>query len=427
MRHETRVVSRRAFASGLLVMLLAAVALMSEVALAQERTAFENVRVIAGDRGDAMTNQTVVIEGQRIVQVGASDAIRISPATRRVDMTGKTLMPALIDTHVHVNQPRSALERDLRRLAYFGVGTVLSLGVDTDNAPFELRAQPVQGAARLLTAGRGITGPEPGRETAPYWVTTREEAVRAVEENAKRQVDVIKIWVDDRGGTVRKLPPPLFQAIIEAAHARGLQVSAHVLTLEDARSLLRADVDAFAHSVRDREIDDAFVDLLRHHHAFVLNPNLSYRGEPTDLTWLERLIPSDDFKSAQAKNAPRREAKASFAIQAKNLLRMRDAGARIVLGTDTSFDFPGGNAPWNAHIELEDMVAAGLSTSEAIVAASANAAAFLKLKDRGLIREGYQADFLVLDGDPLENITNTRRIADVYLGGVKVDRTRYPQ
>ncbi|HVF16443.1 MAG TPA: hypothetical protein VNA21_06010, partial [Steroidobacteraceae bacterium] len=169
--------------------------------------ALENVRVIVGDERTPIANATVVIEGERIVRVGARDAVQVPPSAQRIDLAGKTIMPALIDTHVHVNQPRAALINDLKRLAYFGVGTALSLGVDTGDAPFEVKAQPIPGAARLLTAGRGITGPEPGRETAPYWITTSNEAVQAVRENVARNVDMIKVWVDDRRGTVNKLPP----------------------------------------------------------------------------------------------------------------------------------------------------------------------------------------------------------------------------
>lgn len=388
--------------------------------------AFENVRLIVGDGRPPIPVATVVVTDERIVQAGPRDQVTIPPSARRIDAAGKTLMPALLDTHVHVNQPKQMLIRDLRRLAYFGVGTVMSLGVDTADAPFEVRAHPVPGAARLLTAGRGITAPEPGRETAPYWVTSVAEARRAVEENAAKKVDFIKVWVDDRRGTVPKLAPPLYRAAIEAAHERGLRVTAHIFALEDAKSLLRAGVDAFAHSVRDREVDQEILKLVQARPAFVLNPNLPGRGEPTDLTWLKGVVAEEDFARAQQRNVPRPDDQAAFSLQARNLRLMKQAGVAIVLGTDTSFDFPNGNTPWAAHIEMEDMVAAGMTPLEVIKASTADAAAFLHLTDVGTVEAGKIADLLLLDADPSESIRNTRRVSAVYLRGVELERERYP-
>ena len=391
-----------------------------------ETVAFENVRLIVGDGQPPIPGATVVIEGEGIVQAGRRDQVAIPQSATRIDAAGKTLMPALIDTHVHVNQPREVLITDLRRLAYFGVGTVMSLGVDTGEAPFAVRVQPVPDAARLLTAGRGITAPEPGRESAPYWVTTAAEARRAVEENAARHVDLIKIWVDDRRGTVPKLSPPLYRAVIEAAHEKGLRVTAHIFGLEDAKSLLHAGIDAFAHGVRDREVDEEFLKLVRARPALVLNPNLASRGEPTDLEWLTGAVADEDLARAQRRNVQRTEDKAAFLLQAGNLRLMKNAGARIVLGTDTSFDFPNGNTPWAAHVEMEDMVAAGMTPLEVISAATSSAAAFLGLTEVGALKAGKIADLLLLEGDPAESIRNTRRIAAVYLRGVAVNRSDYP-
>lgn len=391
-----------------------------------DTVAFENVRLIVGNGRPPIPGATVVIEGERIVQAGRSDRVTIPKSATRIDATGKTIMPALIDTHLHVNQPKEALITDLRRLAYFGVGTVMSLGVDTGEAPFDVRAQPVPGAARLLTAGRGITAPEPGRETAPYWVTSIAEARRAVEENAARKVDIIKVWVDDRRGTVPKLSPPLYRAVIEAAHEKGLRVTAHIFALEDAKPLLQAGVDAFAHSVRDREVDEEFLKLVRARPALVLNPNLPARGEPTDLEWLKGVVADEDYARVQQRNVPRAEDQAAFSLQAGNLRLMKAAGVRIVLGTDTSFDFPNGNTPWAAHVEMEDMVAAGMTPLEVITAATSSAAAFLERTEVGSIEAGKIADLLLLEGDPAESIRNTRRISAVYLRGVELDRSRYP-
>src|SRR4030095_7563076 len=106
-----------------------------------------------------------------------------------------------------------------------------SLGQDAGDLPFQVRAETIPNAARFRTAGRGITMPEPGRTDIPYWVTTEAEARKAVQELAVRKVDIVKIWVDDRNGTYKKLTPALYGAIIDEAHKHQLRVPAHILTL----------------------------------------------------------------------------------------------------------------------------------------------------------------------------------------------------
>ena len=137
---------------------------------------------------------------------------------RRVDLAGKTVMPAIIDTHTHLSRERDALVNDLRRRAYWGVGAAMSLGQDNGDAPFQVRDETIPDAARYRTAGRGITAPEPGRTDIPYWVTSEAEARKAVQEQAARKVDIIKIWVDDRDGKYKKLTPALYGAVIDEAH-----------------------------------------------------------------------------------------------------------------------------------------------------------------------------------------------------------------
>jgi imidazolonepropionase-like amidohydrolase len=328
-------------------------------------------------------------------------------------------MPSIVDTHNHLGQTREALTLDLRRRAYFGVSAATSLGQDTSDAPFELRAQPMPGLARIFTAGRGVTGPEPGRTTAPFWVTTAAEARKAVQDNAARKVDIIKIWVDDRNGTVTKLSPELYGAAIDEAHKNSLRVIAHVFALDDARGLLRAGVDAFAHGVRDRDVDDEFMALVKARPNLVLGPNLPDRGVAVSLDWLRTSLPRADLAALEKNNTARPEAQAAFAIQARNLARMSAAGVRIVLGTD-------GNTPYAPHVEMADMVAAGMTPAQVIVAATSSGAAFLGMSDAGTIAPGKSADFIVLDANPLDDIANTRRISSVYLRGAQVNRSAYP-
>ncbi len=378
-------------------------------------TVFEGARVIVGDGSAPIENATFVVDGARIAQVGRSGQVRAPSGAARVNLQGKTVMPAIVDTHTHMPNARDELIDALRRKAYYGVSAVMSLGQDAGDLAFQVRAEPIAGAALLRTAGRGITMPEPGRTDIPYWISTEAEARKAVGELAARKVDIVKIWVDDREGKYKKLTPELYGVIIDEAHQRGLRVTAHIFYLDDAKGLLRAGIDAFAHGVRDKEIDDELLALVKQRPGFVLVPNMGERGVATDLSWLADSLPAAEFKKLQAASTDRPALQASYAIQARNLARMNAAGVKIALGTD-------GNISWAHHLEMEDMVLAGMTPQQVIVAATRNAADFMRLDDRGTIAAGKVADFLVLDANPLDEIKNTRKIASVYLRGSAIDR-----
>ncbi len=392
--------------------LLALLAALAFPASAQV-TAYEGARLIVGD-GRVIERGTFVVNGAKIVQVGA--VVHAPAGAKRVDLAGKTVMPMIIDTHVHLNTTRDGLMRDLRQRAYWGVSAALSLGLDGFEL-LDVRKQALPGTARFFSAGRGITMPEPGRTTAPFWVTTAAEGRKAVDEDAARQVDIIKIWVDTRDGKYRKLTPEIYGAIIDEAHKRGLRVIAHLFDLEDAKGLVHANIDAFAHGVRDRDIDDEFVALWKAHPKLVLTPNLPERGVKTDLSWLKPGLAPEEYAKLEKANKDDPKARAFYGIQARNLARLNAAGARIVLGTD-------GNKPWGPHEEMQDMVIAGMTPAQVLVAATRNGAEFLRMADAGTLQAGKSADFIVLDASPLDDITNTRRISAVVLRGTAVDRSR---
>jgi imidazolonepropionase-like amidohydrolase len=379
----------------------------------QPATAYEGARLIVGD-GRVIENATLVVDGARIAQAGPAAEVRVPAGARRVSLSGKTVMPAIIDTHVHLSATREGLVRDLQRRAYYGIGAALSLGTD-GYALLDLRGQATPGAARFFSAGRGITMTEPGRTTVPYWITTEAQARKAVEELAAHKVDIVKIWVDTRDGKYKKLTPELYGAVIDEAHQRGLRVTAHLFDLEDAKGLIRAGVDALAHGVRDRDIDEELVAMFKQRPELVLTPNLPDRGVRVDLGWLRPGLSANELAMLEAANTDRPVARAFYGIQARNLAKLSAAGVRITLGTD-------GNRPWGPHEEMLDMVLAGLTPMQVIVAATRNSAQFLRLADAGTLQAGKSADFIVLDANPLDDITNTRRISAVVLRGAAVDR-----
>ena len=378
-------------------------------------TLFEGARLIVGDGSAPIADSAFIVQNGRFTAVGRKGQLKAPAGAAHVDLTGKTVMPAIIDAHKHLAVTRDALVEQLRHFAYYGIGTTMSLGQDTGDEVYKVRAETIPNAARYHTAGRGLTGPEPGRSQAPYWVTTEAEARKDVDEDAAKKVDIIKIWVDDRDHTVTKLSPELYRAAIDEAHKHHLRTIAHIFTLEDAKGTLRAGIDNFAHSVRDKDVDDEYIKLVKAKPNFIVDPNLPDRGVRVDRSWLSESMTAAEFQKVQADSKDDPKEKQFFGIQCRNLARLNKEGIKVALGSD-------GPIPWRAHEELADMAGCGMTPAQVIVAATRNAAELIGISDTGTIAARKTADFLVLDANPLDDITNTRRIAAVYLRGSQVDR-----
>ena len=412
---------------------------------------YEGALFVAGDDREPIDDSAFLVDDGLVVAIARRGELGLPPGAGRVDLSGKTVMPMLVSYHGHVgyqqglsydaeNYTRANVIDHLNRYAYYGVGAILSLGTDAGSVAFEIRADQARGAlggARLLTAGRGLAAPNAGpgaaalRDSA-YGVTSEEEAREAVRELAALDVDVVKIWVDDRNGNVEKLRPELYRAIIDEAHGRNLSVIAHVYYANDAADLVDAGVDGFAHLARDEEMNNQLVGALSSGDVFVMpNLGISERGthrEPP--AWLDdplllHSVSAEVIARAKESFGRRTEegverSRASYGAMQRSLARLSAAGVPIVLGADSGVQdhFFG----YTELRELQLMVDAGLTPAEAIESATSRPAVRLGLDDIGLLTAGRSADFIVLNASPLDDISNIRSIDDVFMKGARLDR-----
>jgi imidazolonepropionase-like amidohydrolase len=432
--------------------LVAAVLVAAASAHAQTTvTLFEGARLITGDGTGPIESSAFVVESGRFTRVGAKGSVQAPSGARHVDLTGKTVIPGLIDAHSHIgymkdltsgpqNYTRENILDHMYRFAYFGVVASQAMGSDFGEMPFALRDEILAGrfpdAARFLSAGRGLA---PIEEISPanmrhsaFPVTTVEGARAAVQELVPRKVRIVKTWVDDRGGAIKKLAPELYRAIIDEAHKHGLRVAVHATGLEDAKALLRAGIDIFAHMISD--VDDELVALFKQHPNTVVLTALGGPRRTVYAPWLNppHALVAETVSPAQIKRLQDRLGRTSpedlargreaWDRLARGLARLNAAGVTIGVGTDGGGQQGDQFVGWTMHTEVENMVAAGMTPAQAIVAATRRSAEILGLSDLGTVAAGKSADFVVLDANPLDDITNTRRIDRVYLRGKEIDR-----
>ena len=400
--------------------------------------AFSGATLIDGTGRPAVTNAVLIVRDRKIVAAGPAATVTVPKDAQRVDLTGRFLMPGIVNAHGHVGATvglenradgytRENLLRQLGLYARYGVTTVVSLGDDRE-AGFQLRAEndrPDLNRSRLYVAGPVISAKTP------------DEARNAVDAVAKLRPDWIKIRVDDNLGTTEKMRPDVYRAVIARAHEHQLRVAAHIFYLADAKDLLRAGVDYLAHSVRDAPVDREMVDLMKARNVclcptlmrevstFVYESTPAFFSDSLFLThanraWMATVSEPARQQAMRTSTAAQRY-KVALEVASRNLRRLSDAGVTIAMGTDTG---PMGRFQGYFELmELELMVKAGLTPRQALTSATRDAARCTKLdRDLGTLEPGKWADFVVLDGNPLAEISNVRRIASVWIAGNQVPR-----
>jgi imidazolonepropionase-like amidohydrolase len=417
---------------------------------------YEGARLIVGD-GTLVDSGAFVVQNGRITAVGASGRVAAPSGATRVDLTGKTVMPTMVNVHVHIgyegyttwgaenHTPQNVIDH-LQREAFYGVGAAQSVG----SSPVDqsLQIQKDQQAGKFAPAARyffmpGMAPPNGGPDAVLKKATdvlhvinevsTPDEARAAVRRMADKKIPQVKIWVDDRRGSYPKMTPDVVAAIVDEAHKHRMLVNAHATTLPDQKAVVRAGVDVLVHMVQGEKIDDELVAILREKKPYWATViGLGDRpGVCGNDPFFEDALPASLVASIRATkearplapscgppspNAARREE-----ILAYNFPRMIESGVRLVLGTDTGIQ-PGHTFGTGDHVELARWVQLGLSPANAIVAATSTPARLLGIADMGTLAAGKSADFVVLDANPLDDIHNTRKIASVYLHGRALDR-----
>lgn len=434
-------------------------AIVSQATLAQPLDSatllLDNVRLVVGD-GVVLEQAAVLIGEGRIISAGRREDIERVDGAEIIDLSGKTVMPALIDAHAHLgyeaqtswgaqNYSRENLIDHLQRYAYYGFSAVFSAGSDPDALAFEVQQAQLYdefiGARFLFAAGMAPPGQGPNDQFLShalavesregqrilYGVADPIQAIESVREIAARNIPVIKIWVDDRGGSQQKLAPELYRVIAREANANGIEVYAHQQYATDMPELIDAGIAGFLHGRIGADLDQAIAQQLASAGVFLV-PNLGLGelrreaiGADSFLTvTLPDSVAQRVGRSAQRVANPERDA-ARESVLRESFAHLLAAEVDIVLGTDAGA-VPDHFFGYTGHRELEIFVRLGMTPAQALIAGTSAAARRLGLSDLGLLKAGYSADLIVLDENPLEDIRNTRSIAAVYLKGRLLDR-----
>jgi imidazolonepropionase-like amidohydrolase len=393
-------------------------------------TLIRNVRVFDGERG--LGARTVLLDHGRIANI---DYRGPTPSDARVvEGTGKTLLPGLIDSHVHAFH---ALEMPL----LFGVTTQLDMFTPIESLR-DIRARMAAGTntdkADVFTAGYLAT--VPGGHGTEYGVpiptlSRADQAEDWVKARIAEGSDYIKIIIEPGGrgrGPLPTLDAPTVRALVAAAHRHGKLAVVHAETMESAEEAIYAGADGLMHLFFDQMGGTRFAALARSHHIFVVptyvvfEPGAGRAGSATvaDSPGFAPLLPAS-VRSALHQTSRGGDPAQLDRVMGANIRALLAAHVPILAGTDSSNT--GTYYGVSLHRELELLVEAGLSPPEALRAATAAPADAFHLRDRGRIAAGLRADLLLVDGDPTIDILATRRIIEVWKGGLSANPLRAAQ
>lgn len=388
---------------------------MSASALLLATTVFVNVHVASMKDDQLLRDQVVVVDGAKIVAVGPKDKVTIPAGAVTIDGEGGTLLPGLIDVHTHVQFPS-----DFSLYLANGVTTVANLGGDWTH--LAMRKDP--NAPRIVTCGPSISG-----------VHDAAAAKKLVSEQADAGYDCIKLYGD--------LSAEALLVMVDTARARGLFSIGHIPRNLTWQQVLAIGPDAIAHAEEFlyspvEEGDDARIveqmaakkialattlvtydtigRQVADYEAMWDAPGVAYVTPVERREWQRpRNHYLEHFTAARVPNLRR-----LLGFQRALVKQLHDGGVRILLGTDAggpAFVVPG----FSAIEELRNLVASGLTPYQALRAATADAASFLRI-DAGTIEPGRPADLILLRGNPLTNIDNVTLRAGVMTRGRWLDR-----
>lgn len=413
---------------------------------------FKNANVLIGDGSASKSKTDILVKNGTILNVGANLE---QQGAESVDLSGKTIIPALVSTHVHVgtlkdttsngsNYNRDNILRQLKKYADYGILNVLCLGTDRpalfQHGLYDSVKNGLNDGARMLSAGYGFNVPVAKVDVnASQGVVYRPSAAAQVpaemDSLATLGVTIVKIWVDDFNKTVPKMDTAVYHAIINEAHKRNLKVAAHVYYLADARRLVDDGVDFLAHSIRDSVVDDSFLAMMKQKNVVYI-PTLVLEkfanAYAEDVPWMNdpffrsslepgvyEMIASENYKATVKNSAGYARSVNAYKISSQNAKKIFNYGIKVALGTDSGA-FPVRTQGFSEHLELQLMVEAGISPLQVITIATLNSAEALGLNNFGTLEKGKAADILVLNGDPSADIKNTTSIFAIYKSGKKV-------
>jgi imidazolonepropionase-like amidohydrolase len=371
----------------------------------------------------------VAVENGLIKTVGKN--VKVADGTKEVDGTGDTLLPGLIDSHTHTWA--NALDQAL----IFGVTTELDMFSDPkfdaavrkrEAAGQNLTAADLRSSGTLVTAPKGH-GTEYG--IAIPTLASAADAQAFVDARIAEGSDYIKIIYDDGsayGGAIPTLTKEEVAAIVAAAHKRNKIAVAHIGSQAGARDVIEAGVNGLAHIFEDEPPAADFGAFVKQHHAFVIatlsvNESVSGKASGESLLSDAHLSPYIEAQSAGnlKKSFPRRpNSKTNFANALAAVRALHAANVPLLAGTDAPN--PGTAHGVSIHRELELLVQAGLTPTDALRSATSIPAKTFGLNDRGRIAPGLRADLVLVKGDPTQDVLATRDIVSIWKTGAEVDR-----